>query len=729
MLALFTLTSFVSALLLFSVQPMFAKMLLPLLGGTPAVWNTCMVFFQSVLLAGYVYVHGMTRWLGPRRQAMMHVPLMLLGGLSLPIAVARGWTPPTSANPFLWLLLLLAASVGLPVFFISCTAPMIQIWFSRTRHPEARDPYFLYSASNLGSMVALVGYPALVEPLARVPAQAAAWSWGCLGLAVLTVGAAVLLHRRPAGPEASTRESGAGETLTRGRRLRWTVLAAVPSALLLAVTTMITTNIAPVPLLWIIPLALYLLSFILVFARRSFLPHRWMTGLQPFLVLPVALQMYLLDEWSSMILAPLHLILFFVTAMVCHGELARDRPGAGRLTEFYLYLSVGGVVGGLFVALLAPMLFTGVAEYPILLVASLLLCAWGGPAEGRPRDWRRDLGWPLGLGLAAFGLIYLLRHSGVYLLIRWSRWAVLGALAATLLAWRGRMTRLAAGTAVLLAVGAVTFSGPYQVVHRERNFFGLLWVERDPFGGFNVLTHGTTIHGAQNTDPAFRREPQTYFSRYGPLGQIFLALGPRLTGGRIAVAGLGAGVIAAYGQAGQTYTYYEIDPAVERLARTPAYFTYLADTPAEVKVVIGDARLRMQEAPDGAYSLIVVDVFSSDAIPTHLLTREAFDLYFRKLAPGGVLAINITNRYLLLEPVVDAVAREAGLVCMINEDRYAGPPPPGIMRMNSTWVVLARQQADIGALPFYPRWRVSTGGKDRRVWTDDYSNILSILRS
>ena len=737
LLAFFTLSLFVSASLLFWVQPMFTKMVLPLLGGTPAVWNTCLVFYQGALLAGYVYAHVSARWLGVRGQAALHLVWLLLALLVLPVEVAPGWTPPVTANPIPWLFLLLLVAVGFPFFVLSTTAPMLQQWFAHTGHKAARDPYFLYVASNLGAMAALVAYPILLEPHLHLKKQSWAWSLGYGLLALLIAGCAVILWRTWRGPSPAPEPGAAAAPLaagvtdlevpTLGRRLMWVALSFAPSSLLLGVTTYITTDIAAVPLLWVIPLALYLLSFVLVFARRPLLSHPLMVRLQPFMILPLAvLFLWGLQAEGNLVL-PLHLLAFFLTAMVCHGELAQSRPPAANLTEFYLWLSVGGVLGGMFNALVAPLIFKTVVEYPLIIVLACLLRPTLMVEPASPRDRWLDLFGPAALGLLLAALVLMVQASaqevattGIMIIIS----CVAGMVCYSFL---NRPVRFGLGVGVIILAGVLYTSGQQKVLHQERSFFGVLQVRTDTAGQYHMLYHGTTLHGAQSLEAARRREPLTYFNAAGPIGQVFTALSHKAKLKRVAIMGLGTGTLACYAWPKQEWTFYEIDPAVERIARDPLYFTYLKDCPAQVQVVLGDGRLTLAQAPDRHYDLIVFDAFSSDAVPLHLIYREAIRLYLAKLSDHGLLVFNISNRYLDLRPVFGNLAQDAGLVCLL-QDYSVGEAEQNLLYVRSVWVVMARSQADLGELTADNRWSLLSGTPKAGVWTDDFSNVLSVFR-
>jgi hypothetical protein len=761
--ALFAFTLFISALLLFSIQPMVAKTVLPSFGGTPAVWNTCMVFFQAVLLAGYAYAHVLTSRLRFRRQVVVHACLLGLGAVLVlwlisPLRLLNAGGPPDEAHPVWWLLAALAVSVGLPFFAVSATAPLMQRWFADTDHPFARDPYFLYGASNLGSLLALLGYPLLLEPGLRLADQMWGWDWSYLllaGLILLCGGLTrVSRSRLPAERERETRANNADgeEQLTPLRRCRWLALAFVPSSLLYGVTTFLTTDLASVPLLWVVPLALYLLTFIIAFGRRSAYAHGLVLQLFPLLVLAQTFVFAIQGLRPLWLLPVLHLLTFFVTALACHGELARQRPHARHLTEFYLWLSLGGVLGGLFNTLAAPQLFASLAEYPLALVLACFLVPAAAPsplpsppggegkgegaaAKKKALDWP-DIWLPLVLFLLAASLIPVFREKVTSLPLRVS--LVYGLPAAVCYLFVNRPVRFGLGVGAILLAGTVS-AGESQgrVVYRERSFFGVVRVidmaDNDrPGATLRYFVHGSTLHGTQRIEPDGKPsgEPLTYFFRNGPIGEFFASRGDR-PAEKIAVLGLGAGTLAAYARGGQEWTFYEIDPAVERVAED--YYSYLNDgrqKGAKCTVRLGDGRLCLKDAPPGQFAVIFADAFSSDAVPVHLLTRQAVETYLDKLAPGGVLVLNITNRCLDLEPVVANIAQDRGLAGRVREerdenisaaDKRAGKTP-------SRWVVLARSEADLGGVTDQAKWRPLRGRADVGVWTDDYSNLVRVLR-
>ncbi len=723
MLALYTMTIFLAAALLFLVQPMAAKTLLPRLGGSPAVWNTAMVFFQGALLAGYGWAAVLARRRSLRVQAVLQALLVVAPLALLPIVLAG--TPPGDASPALWVLGVLAVSVG-PFFAVLATvSPLLQSWFARSGHPAAADPYFLYAASNAGSLLALLGYPLLVEPNSALSEQWRLWAAGHALVALLLLACAALAVRE-ARPVPGTADPAARAPVAPGMWARWLALAFVPSSLSLAVTQLLSTDVAAVPLLWVVPLAIYLLTFILAFAQRVHVPLRAVSWGLAAVAVPMALTSFLPTLLPVVAVIVLQLVGLFLGALLCHARLAALRPPAERLTDFYLALSTGGVLGGVFCALVAPLVFDVVAEYPITLVLVLL---------ARPaRAARGRLGPGLDVLLPVVALplaLWLARQVSPHLPAigtlsgRALLWVVTGAACLAFIA-RPRAFGFAVG--MLLALGQV--EDLRHTLHVERTFFGVSAVMADPQGAWHSLAHGPTEHGRQATAAERRRLPTTYFHPTGPLADIIRGVAATGDFDRVAVVGLGAGTVAAYGQPGQRMDFYEIDPAVVRIASDPRFFTYLSDSAADVRIVVGDGRLELAEVPDGSYDLIVLDAFSSDAPPVHLLTTEALQLYFAKLRPGGVAAVNVSSRTLGLVPVLTSAAAALGLVSGVRIDGEITPQLAADGKRPSLWVVLARQGDPPDAiLPLteIPGWREVDPPPGFRVWTDDYSNIVSVL--
>jgi hypothetical protein len=740
MVFLYTATLFLSAALLFVVEPMIGKMVLPLLGGVPAVWNTCMVFFQSVLLLGYAYAHFSTRWLAPRRQAFMHLGVILLPLALLPIGIGNAVSAlPGPGNPVPWLLVFLSVSAGLPLFVISSTAPLLQKWFADADHRLAGDPYFLYAASNAGSMLGLLSYPVLIEPHLRLMQQSRLWAAGYGLLVAFIIGCSFALWRskpREAGAAAgrglSSGETGEERPNADGaapRRWWWMLLAFIPSSLMLGVTTYLTTDVAPFPLLWVVPLAIYLLTFILVFARRPLLPPPWLGRVLSLCTIVLLVAFIAGATHPAWLMTSLNLLMFASAALICHGELAKSRPVSGRLTEFYLCISAGGVLGGMFNALVAPLLFRTLLEYPLVMV---LACSvrpadiGTGRAAGRAVRLQ-DAAWTVGIGILAAASILAVQKTGVNL----GRLSTLCAFGApVLLTYRHvkRPVRFGLGLAAILAAGFLFTSDLGRPLLMERNFFGTLRVTVDAAGKYRQLVHGDTIHGWQSLDPEHRNEPLTYYYRTGPIGQVFELFDASSAAPTVAVVGLGTGSLAAYARPTQDWTFYEIDPAVEQIARNGHYFTFLKDSRAKnLNVVTGDARLRLNDAVDHGYGLIVLDAFSSDSIPTHLVTREALRLYLAKLADNGIVAFHITNRRLDLQPVVANLAFDAGLTGLIRNDSDLSASDIMRGKVHSVWVAMARNKGVLAALIADPRWHALQPSPRAGLWTDDFSNILGVL--
>lgn len=677
----YALTVTLSAFLLFQVQPLLAKSILPWFGGAAAVWSTCILFFQAVLLAGYGYAHALHRYLPPRRQALVHVLLLAASLAFLPATPATAWKPAPGDEPASRILLLLTVTVGLPYFLLSTTAPLLQAWFARDPRMAGRSPYRLYALSNTGSMLALLSYPPLVEPFLNIRQQAAVWSVSYLVFAALAGWAAFQARGHEfLPPHADMAPEAAKPSLL--RLLVWTALAACASSLMLSITDHISQNVAAIPFLWILPLAVYLLSFILCFDAPHWYRRGWFLRL--FAVLLGAMVYALQAESGNLpikVAIPLFVSGLFVCCMVCHGELVRLKPAPRHLTLFYLSVAIGGACGGLFAGILAPRLFRGYFELPVSLAATaalVLILLRRDPSFPPPALPRRFI-WAALLVLHVAFNLSLLHLIG----------------------------RRAGGVRVAL-----------------RNFYGGLRVEDEDsaFGVRRQLTHGTITHGEQYLAASRRSKPLTYYGYDSGIGRALLHY-PHLQPLHVGVVGLGAGTLAAYGKPGDRYRFYEINPLVADLARSQ--FFYLRDSKAEIHIILGDARLSLENESNQSFDILAIDAFSSDSIPVHLLTREAFDLYFRHLKPSGVLAVHVSNRYLDLRPVVAAVSslRGRSFAVIDTEDDEADPAVFGC-----TWILVS---ADAG---FFQRPAIRHAAAAYqfdtkfRVWTDDYSNLFRILK-
>ncbi len=726
---LYCLTLFCSSSLLFLSEPMFAKMVLPLLGGTPAVWNTCMVSFQILLLAAYSYGHWSIGWFGIQRQARLQLFLLIAIALALPIAIPTGSHPPAGRNPIFWLLTVLPLSVGFPFFAVASTAPVLQRWFATTGHRAGKDPYFLYAASNIGSMIALLAYPSLFEPVLRLVDQSRLWTAGYLILIVL-VGCCSLLI----GPEQQIHPAFAIEHIPVRRRVRWILLAMIPSSLLLGSTTFITTDIAAVPLLWIVPLALYLLSFILVFSSRPIVSHRLMVRLQPVVVLGVGLFMLGRVAQPVWMVLLLHLAALFVSSMVCHGELAANRPSVSRLTDFYLTMSLGGVLGGLFNALLAPVLFHSALEYPIALLAACAICPQlRFRSTGKRRSLLSDLITPAIVAVLALALPRLLESL-------WHRQSItlqmVGLGLAVMMAATAihRRRRLLITLATLFAIVSMNAANG-ELLAIRRSFFGIHRIVHSSNGSFNDLYHGTTVHGRQraNADdqPCDPTTALTYYHQTGPIGQLLLQRLSDNQNTHLGVVGMGVGSLAAYAGPHTQLTYYEIDPVVRWVAQDSGYFSFLTAARkrgAQVNIIMGDARLTLDQTAARSYDTLVLDAFCGDAIPVHLLTREAMHIYTEKLTQNGVLAIHISNMYLNLLPICAALVQDAGCVGLYQDDLEISPEQAAEGKTASQWVIVGKSASALAAQKSDPRWKPLPRVGTDQVWTDDFSNILSVFR-
>src|ERR1700733_4924457 len=725
LIAIYTAAVFLSAALLFAVQPMFTKMVLPRFGGSPSVWSVAMVFFQGILLLGYGYADILTRFVRGPLALLIHLAVMLGGALFLPVAIAKGWGLPSADREQLFLLGLFVASIGFPFFALSANGPLLQAWFARSGLGQAENPYFLYAASNIGSLLALFAYPFVAEPFSTLGFQSSIWRAGYYLLIALIACSGSLVFLRRGGGEAVLSPAQSTEASPPlGRMAYWVAMAFVPSALMIAATTHITTDIAAAPFLWVLPLSLYLISFILVFSQRTLVRQATWIRLQPFLLALIVLTLALdIRTWLTVDVA-LHLLTFFVTAMICHGLMAATRPQAAYFARFYFCMSVGGVLGWIFSGLIAPRIFSWIAEYPLLIVAAALA--------------RPGLVWPTGketrlvLGLVAVVVVVtlpgLVESISVIPPYSWLVWGAVVILVACAVAFREWPLRLAV---LFAAVFAITRVYPPNVRHLEtvRSFFGVHKIELTADGRFRVLRHGMELHGAQRltTDDGKpvtgRPELSTYYHPDSPIAEAIDAVQDK-KGGPIhaAVIGLGAGSIACLMKPEDSLDYYEIDADVIRIARAPSRFTFLRDCKPDAKIVLVDARLTIADARDARYDVIVVDAVSSDSIPVHLLTREALRIYLSRLNPGGIIVTHISNNHLDLTGVVTETAASESLVARLyDEDEVAGLDP---MIKFSTVMILARNDRDFGLLRDWDLQKPEPGGTP---WSDDFSSLLGPL--
>lgn len=725
LLATYIAAIFVSASLLFAVQPLFTKLVLPRLGGSPSVWSVAMVFFQAMLLAGYGYAHLLTRFLPVRYAVAIHVAVMLLATIALPLSIAEGWGRPPNRGEAVYLIGLFSVSVGLPFFALAANSPLLQAWFARTDHPSAKDPYFLYAAGNVGSFLALLSYPLIVEPFTLLTAQRAFWSYGFYLLIALIALCGALVWTQV--KRVTSARVARAEERAPGIRdaLIWTALAAVPSAFLIAVTSYISTDVGSTPLLWVIPLALYLATFVIVFQTRPIISRSFALKAQPVAV--ALLVGFYLNGASDAIFAVIavNLIAFFITALVCHGELARRRPAAQYLTAFYLWMSFGGMVGGIFAGLIAPYIFNWVAEYPLLIVAGLL-CR---PGVFSAEQQQSRVFW-----FVAFAIVMVAAQAYVTahgIVAETTLMAVAASALLLALVLLRDPLKFAAVAGILLLMGYINQQDRGESV---RNFFGVHKIYETDNGKYRVLLHGTTVHGAEMTSrntvrlPGARPVPLAYYHANSGLAKTVEAARKKKPGAlNVAVIGLGTGALACYTRPGDNWTFYEIDQSIVDVASNLAYFTYKPICAPDAKLVLGDARLTITDAPNGAYDLIVVDAFSSDAIPIHLLTREAMAAYLAKLAPHGLIVMHISNRHLELASIVAGIAKANGLEARINslQDEHENS---ALYLYTSTVTAIARTPADFGGLESAGSgWEPLTPDPKQWIWTDDYSNVIGAM--
>ncbi len=774
-LTAFTLTTFLSALLLFSVQPMFAKMVLPVLGGAPSVWAVAMFFFQGALLVGYCYAHFLIARVPLRLTGFIHIALCLAAFVVLPIGLPTWFGEPPAGEPYLWQLGLFSVAVGLPFIAVAANAPLTQAWFATTGGRHAKDPYFLYAASNLGSLIALLGYPFLLEPAFGVRALAGYWTIG-YGLLVACLAGLflIVLKRRKdvaASGQTTTSLDDHSPRPTLSDRLSWVGLALVPSALLTAFTTHVTTDVASAPLLWVLPLSLYLLTFVLVFRERALIPRRMLLALHLASVVAALLIMSQTRNESWFVTAPVGTLAFFLSAMVAHRTLYESRPAARHLTEFYLWMSLGGALGGLAAALLAPKLFSEVYEYPLLLALSMA-CRPGAFTLSKPGDrksareeliliwllvavgilliywipWLVDriphpsTAWTAeGISRAAWWItdpLYYARRALAWVL-DWNGTAIVaGVLALILLAnWRYPARQLMAAMLMVMTICWLPSSVKQVSALAERSYFGVYRVKGSYDGQWNTLVHGTTLHGAQRVrdedgKPVADISPATYYYEGSPMARTVTVAREIAEGqnrkAKVGVIGLGTGSLACHAAEGEAWRFFEIDPVMVDIAVRSDSFTFMQNCQPNADIVIGDARLTMAKEVDNSYDLIIVDAFSSDAVPVHLMTAEALQLYLSKLSPTGVALLHISNRYLDLDSVLAATVKKVpgahGL--LVSDDAADG----SYAQSTSTVAIFARSPETLEKFK-------ETGtagpldGSPMAAWTDDHSDILAPFMS
>jgi hypothetical protein len=687
------------------------------MGGTPAVWAATLLFFQTALLAGYLYAHALGWFLPLRAQLLVHMCVLLLATLALPVGIPAGIQPPADSMPVLWLFGLFTVTVGAPYTAVAATSPLLQRWFSMSGHPAASNPYQLYVASNIGSLVGLLGYPLLIEPIAGAALQTILWSAGFLLLVIMIGLGALALQTRTS---AATNDNAAPvATVTTFDRFRWVALAFVPSSLLLGVTTHITTDIAAMPLLWALPLALYLLTFIIAFADKPLVSRPILLKLETLSLVLLASILWFKDANAAGL--AVSLFAFFIIALARHGELVLTKPPAGNLTEFYLWMSLGGALGGLFNAIIAPMAFNTIAEYPLTLAAAAFTRLLMVPAAERWKLSATDFVLPA-LALLAVTAMHTLSFD-VAETPAITVALVIAALGIAVYTFHEHAWRFALGLSCVLALLLGKFDST--LLHQERSFFGAYRIFSVPQTNQIILSHGSTIHGAQNVGEA-RPTPLTYYAKEGPMGQALTALRTDAPSLRFGVVGMGTGASACYSTPADTWTFYEIDPLVVSLARDHGAFRFLKDCTPNARIVTGDARLSLADEPDAVFDVLILDAFSSDSIPTHLMTRQALQLARAKLAPDGVILFNISNRYLKLEPVVANTARAAGLTGITQFFRSTGEQGKRMIT-SSHWIALSNSPEKLARIAANGKWRPLEPDATTPVWTDDYSSLIGVI--
>ncbi|MCO6430726.1 MAG: fused MFS/spermidine synthase [Deltaproteobacteria bacterium] len=723
-------TILLSSSLLFMVQPLVTKIFLPLYGGSPSVWNTALLFFQLALLAGYLFAH-LSGKLKPKQELILYAGVVALAALALPIGISAEWTPDWKGSVTLSLLQGLFLAVGVPFFAISTASPLIQKWFSYSQHTAAKDPYFLYALSNFGSLSALIMYPFLIEPFLTLRLQTTLWSWLFTLFAVCML-LLCFITRKGASQSIAEKTAAPPSNAMRGW---WTVLAFIPSSLTLGVTLHVTTDIAAFPLLWIIPLSAYLISFIVAFSQKTVIVKALCTRALPYAIaLPALLMAVEMKGFISVQIAA-HTVSLFVIAVCSHSALASLRPAVSNLTEYYLLMSAGGALGGIFNSLIAPVVFSNVVEYALVLfIACIFLTAKPGAAKWRELIPSREDTFAALLAasviLAAAPLIFKLgwqREIGQTTVLQLFE---LGLPALVCVLSFNRRARTAAVTGAMLLFPFLGIKSERTTIMTHRSFFGVMRVtqQQRAEGAWWELWHGSTLHGIQYSKPPVAFLPTAYYAPTSPAGEVFSNYLPERGAQEIALIGLGIGTLAAYGQPDWRLTYYEIDPAIIDVAAKSGFFTYLRNSKSKIRFALGDARLLLERASDKSYDMIVLDAFSSDAIPIHLMTQEAFTLYLSKLKDDGLILMHITNRHLELSPVIAAIASRLELTGYIKSDFNVTQREADEGKFGSKWVALVRNNPAEALTTALSDWALLPQGEPRLAWSDDYSNVVSVLK-
>ncbi len=723
---LFLLTILTGSFLLFLTQPMVARMALPRLGGTPAVWNSAMLVYQALLLAGYAYAHWAARFT-PKRQAWQHLALLAIAALWLPIGLTSA-VPPSGGSPAFWVPWFLLSSIGPLFFIVSAQAPLMQRWYAL--ETSRGEPYALYAASNLGSFAGLISYPLLVEPLMGLKEQSLLWSAGYLLLVALVVACAIPTSRKPL--RAEHHEVTPKPTLR--RTFLWILLAAIPSGLMLSTTTHLTTDIVAMPLLWVLPLGLYLLSFVVAFATRRGVAT-FITQLAPLVILIAGGLAFADGSRTPLFSATLGLSLLFVIAVALHGEMYRLRPAPDHLTAFYLAMAVGGLIGGAFCAIIAPELFDWTYEHPLLIAAAALLLPQSPLIGFLHRFWSDGTRTLVAGAVIALVILFLSAIADGHIWWQRPEWVRIGCISVI-----GVLALLSLGRPIVFTTCLIGLMLSYEgwttletstTGMRTRSYFGVYTVTDRPYEGTRTLVHGTTLHGLQSQRPGQEREPTSYYGRSSGVGHA-VAGAPLIFGdqARIGVVGLGTGTLACYARPRQSWRFFEIDPTVVRIATDPSRFSFLSRCNPRASIILGDARLTIAQQPAQSLDLLAIDAFSSDAVPMHLMTREAMEVYGRALQPDGLILFHISNRYLDLRPVLAANAKALGWEGMILVDQVGEENP---LNYTSIWVAMSRDSGTLLLLQIASGkagrdWLTLDELKGFEGWTDDHASIMPLLK-
>ncbi len=729
---LFSLTLFMSACLMFILQPMFGKVLLPSLGGAASVWNTCMVFYQSILFLGYLYAHFLSHRLQIYQQFRVHSLLFLLSLIFIPIGVAENNTPPTETDPTIWLLSVLWMAIGLPFFILSTTSPLLQKWFSTIGHRSSHDPYFLSIASNTGSLLALLSYPLIFEPNIGLTDQQQLWSVCFVMLCALIAFCMSLTRQTKTAPQIqSNHYSALTVQPPLSLKLKWLILSFIPSSLLIGTTNFISTDIASVPLLWIIPLALYLISFIIVFSKYNNRVHKWIVIFQPWIITPFLIYFFSNEKLADYTLElALHLLVFFISIMICHGELALKRPAANYLTHYYLIMSFGGMLGGLFNNFVVPFIFNDLYEYPLMIIAALLLNPYNKKKRGHLQE-NRTIIVLLSYLLFFAALVYFNYQQ---LTNNLALGVIITAIIANYFIFHKNIIYLALYSSVIASCTSPLQKHENQPLLQTRNFYGVLSVTENiqtDSGTQNEILHtlysGSTEHGSQLMDNNRACTPLSYYGIQGPIGQLFQAYHHRNEQWQIGIVGLGSGGLGAYAKNAQNWQFYELNPAVVNIATNTKLFSYLKNCVNRYDIHVGDARLSLEKQNALHFDLLIIDAFTSDSIPTHLLTKEAVELYFSRLNDNGLVVFHISNHYLELKQVLSDHAEKLGLSAVIQEFRPQNKLP---LVHKSDWVVLARNIHSLQPLLTgkNQNWQILQLHSSIQSWTDDFTSLASIWK-